>query len=112
MVKATGFRAIVVPDTVEKMSKGGIALALDERMEANAQVVGTLVDIGEDFATAFKPKTPQWGLRVGDKVFYAKYAGKWVKDPYNGKEYLIINDEDIVCKVEEDTPDASPVVEA
>ena len=99
-VKAIGYKAILKPDEVLKYSKGGIALAVDARLEANAQVVGTIIDLGEDFAVAYKPKTPQWGLKVGDKVYYAKYAGKWVTDPITEEEFLIVNDEDICAKVE------------
>lgn len=110
--KAIGFRAIVEPFEVEKVSKGGIDLsALDEKMERNAQVMGKLVKIGEDFAKDYKPTTPQWGLKIGDIVVYAKFAGKWVKDPKTGVEQLYINDEDVVGTYEEDE-DASPVVAA
>lgn len=105
-VKAIGYKIIIKPDEVLKYSKGGIALAVDAKMEANAQVVGTIVDIGEDFAVAYKPKTPYWGLKVGDKVYYAKYAGKWV-----GDDLLILNDEDICAKIQEDQKDGSDVVE-
>lgn len=98
-IRAIGYKAIVKPDEVLKYSKGGIALAVDARMEANAQVVGTLVDIGEDFAAAYRPKTPFWGLAVGDRIYYAKYAGKWVLDPTTQEEFLIINDEDVCGKI-------------
>lgn len=38
-------------------------------------------------------------LKVGDEVFFAKYAGKRLKDPYTGEEVLALNDEDIIVKV-------------
>ena len=107
--KAIGFRAIVRPHEVEKMSKGGIALAIDEVMERNAQVMGKLLDIGPDFAKDYKPSHPAWGLKVGDIVVYAKYAGKWVKDPQTADEVLYINDEDVVGQYVEGQND-SPVV--
>lgn len=108
--KAVGFRAIVEPFEVEKVSKGGIDLsALDERMERNAQVMGKLVEIGEDFAKDYKPTSRAWGLKLGDIVVYAKYAGKWVKDPQTGKESLYINDEDVVGKYEEEESGAALV---
>ena len=108
-VRAIGFRAILSPQEVETTTKGGLVLALDERLEMNAQVVGTIVELGPDFAKDYKPSLPAWGLKAGDKVFYARYAGKWIKDPATQKEYLVVNDEDIVAKVEE-TEDASPVL--
>jgi co-chaperonin GroES (HSP10) len=100
VIKPVGFTAIVLPKEVMKYSKGGIALAVDEVMERNAQVMGTLIEMGEDFAKAYKPGTPQWGLKAGDTVIYAKYAGKWVRDPDTQTEYLIVLDSDIVAKYE------------
>lgn len=98
MLKAVGYKVIVLPLVVEEVSKGGIVLAVDGRMERNAQTIGTIIDIGEDVAAAYKPKTEHWGLKVGDKIWYAKYAGKWVKDEENDREVLVINDEDICVK--------------
>ena len=98
MLKAVGYKVIVLPLVVEEVSKGGIVLAVDGRMERNAQTIGTILDIGEDVAAAYKPKTEHWGLKVGDKIWYAKYAGKWVKDEENDREVLVINDEDICVK--------------
>lgn len=100
MLKAVGFKLIVLPDSVEEISAGGIVIATDNRMERNAQTRGTVLDIGEDFAAAFKPKTEHWGLKVGDKIWYAKYAGKWIKDVDNDREVLVIADEDVCVKEE------------
>ena len=97
-LRAVGYKIIVLPEVVEEKSKGGIVLAVDTKMERNAQVTGTIIDIGEDVAAAYKPKTPYWGLKVGDKIWYAKYAGKWVKDTENDREVLVINDEDVCIK--------------
>jgi co-chaperonin GroES (HSP10) len=102
MLQPIGFTAMIEVEQVEKFSKGGIALVTDEVMERNAQTVGKVLALGEDFAVAYKPKTPQWGVKVGDKVIYAKHAGKWVKDPQTGVEYLFVLDSDIVGKVIED----------
>lgn len=98
MLKAVGYKLIVLPDAVEEVSKGGIVIAADTRMERNAQVCGTIIDIGEDVAAAYKPKTEHWGLKVGDKIWYAKYAGKWIKDKENDREVLVILDEDVCVK--------------
>ena len=111
MIKAIGFRVIVRPKPVEE-TRNGIILAVDKGMEERAQVLGTVVDIGEDFAASFNPKSPFWGLKEGDQVFYAKYAGKWVTDPDTQEELLIMNDDDIVAVIRETTADASNVVAA
>lgn len=96
-IKAPGFRMFVKPNEVKQMSDGGIDLsALDQEAEKNAQTTGTVVAIGEDFAVAFKPKTPYWGIKVGDKVYYPRYAGKWLENKETKEEVLAINDEDVI----------------
>jgi len=92
------FRVIIKPEEIEKTTDSGIVLAIDERQEKNAQVVGTVIDIGEDAYANFKPKTEFAGLKVGDKVYYARYAGKGIKDLKTLEEFLVVNDEDIVAK--------------
>lgn len=109
MIKAIGFRVIVKPKKVEEVSAGGIILGIDKQLEEQAQVLGTIIDIGEDVAVAFRPKTPHWGLKVGDEVYYAKYAGKWILDPKTGEQVLVLNDEDIVARVEGSDADPSVV---
>ena len=90
--RAIGFKCLVLPDPVSQ----------DKLQEQNAQVVGTIIDIGEDFASAYKPKTKYWGLKVGDKIWYAKYAGKWVYDKKNDRHLLVILDEDVCLQETED----------
>lgn len=97
--KAVGHRIIIKPDPVEEVSKGGIVIAVDQKLEKGATVTGTIVDIGEDAWVAFKPKTEFAGLKIGDHVYIAKYAGKWIVDTGTKEEFLVINDEDIVCKI-------------
>lgn len=100
MIKAIGFRIVVKPKEVEEVTAGGIVLAVDTQLEEQAQVLGTIIDIGEDVAVAFRPATKHWGLKVGDQVYYAKYAGKWIQDPDTKEQVLVLNDEDIVAKLE------------
>ena len=72
---------------------------VDEQSEQGAAVRGTIVSIGEDAWQAYKPKSEFAGLKVGDDVFYARYAGKVVRETDDSEELLVLNDEDIVCKV-------------
>lgn len=98
-IKPIAYLALVKPDAVQEVSKGGIILSMDKRSEERAQVTGTIIALGEDFAAAFKPKTPFWGLKPGDKVYFAKYAGKWVQNPDSEDpkdQLLFLRDEDIV----------------
>lgn len=112
MIKAVGFKCVVKPKEVETKTQSGIVLALDKGMEERAQVVGTIVHIGEDFAGFYNPKSKFWGLSVGDEVFYAKYAGKWVVDPDTKEQLLILNDEDICGVISKEPADAATVVAA
>lgn len=101
MLKAVGHRVMVKPREVKKTTASGIAIVLDEKIEKSATVIGTVVGVGPDAwktmyitGTASEP----WA-KVGDEVYYAKYAGKWVIDEDTQTEYLIINDEDITAVI-------------
>ena len=98
MLEAVAFRVVLKVKEVEEKSKGGIVLAIDKKLERSAFTEGTIVDIGEDAWSAFKTKSEFAGLKIGNRVFYAKYAGKWITDPDSGEEFLVVNDEDIVAK--------------
>lgn len=111
-IRAIGFLAVLKPDEVVEKTDWGLHIVQDKKMEKYAQVVGTIVELGPDFAAAFKPSIPQWGLKVGDKVLYAKHAGKHVVDPETGEEFLIVLDNDIVGKIEKKNSDSTNNVAA
>lgn len=97
MLTALGNRIIIKHDDVEKVSEGGIVFAQTEkfmREEKAATETGTIVDIGPsawlDPALGGEP----W-CKVGDRVVYARYSGKFIKDPADGEEYVVINDDAI-----------------
>lgn len=75
---------IVIPKAAERMR------------EEQAVDRGTVVAVGPQ---AFE----EWGAKglvnVGDEVFFAKYAGKPITDPYTNEDYLALNDEDIVVRI-------------
>lgn len=98
-LKAVAFRVLIRVKPVEETTKSGIVLAVDKKMEKMAYTEGTILDIGPDAWAAFKTKEEFAGLKVGDRVFFAKYAGKWIVDPETEEELLIVNDEDITAKV-------------
>ncbi len=95
MITAPGFRLIIKPDEVEEKTASGILLALDKKLEKGATDKGTIVSIGPIAWQAFKPYVGDWA-KVGDYIGYARYAGKWVTDT-DGIEYLVIDDQDVVC---------------
>lgn len=84
-------------DPVMKRAKAsGIALpTADEdfrRREAGVDQ-GTVVEIGPSADKAYVG-----GLKIGDMVAFAKYAGKIIADPDDPEQkYLAVNDEDVVA---------------
>lgn len=86
-------RVLIKPDKVETKTESGIVLALNEKREQAAAESGIIVKVG---TTVFKDFGEDSSLiKEGDRVFFAKYAGKPVKD-VDGTEYVLVNDEDIV----------------
>lgn len=84
-------RIVVKPDNVETVTEGGIILAVNEKREQQAQEIGTVVSIGPTAFVHYGGSPTD--LKVGDKVAYARYAGKVME----GTELVILNDEDIVA---------------
>jgi|ERR1700682_1074353 len=103
-----GWRVLVKPITLEEeatvseyMKKAGFTVkaGLDINDERRAKVAleqGVVVAIGPQ---AFQNK--EWDfkvpVKVGDKVWFGKYAGKLVPDPEDGVEYMLLLDEDLQC---------------
>lgn len=112
-----GDRIVVKPDEVEKVTEGGIIIpdAQADR-HANAQTIGTLVAVGPDAwqhhtETIYRTINGELKLvekrtvgysepfaQVGDRVAFAKYGGLAVVGE-DGKQYRILNDEDITAVV-------------
>lgn len=103
-VKPVGFRILVKPDDLEKTHKvegTDIELALpdlDERLKMNAQIKGTVLAIGPK---AYKPfsndYTGEPWIKPGDRIYYARHAGKFIKDPVTEEELLLLNDDDVTA---------------
>lgn len=96
----TEFKVLIEPKAVEEVTKGGIILATSTtESEKYATIEGTIVDVSHlafTYATA-----EEWGDKKpapGQRVIFAKYAGVRHKAK-DGKEYLLINDKDVVAVV-------------
>lgn len=108
-VAPVGHRVIVKPDPVEVKSKGGIVIAYKDkqREQASAQK-GTVVAVGD---MAWKNSLYGYGIegwkpwcKVGDRVFFARYAGKTFRDDDDPEDiFTVMNDEDIQCVIVEET---------
>lgn len=101
----TEFKVLIEPKAVEEVTKGGIILATSTtESEKYATIEGTIVDVSHLAFTYVKPE--EWldenGVSYkpapGQRVIFAKYAGVRHKAK-DGKEYLLINDKDVVAVV-------------
>lgn len=105
MIKPLLHRVLILPDTVfedpvfKRAKEAGLAFAQGNefQMEQNRMDTGVVLDIG---ATAFKAYMKEGDLsevpvKVGDRVSFAKYAGKAITE--GDTKYIVLNDEDIVA---------------
>jgi co-chaperonin GroES (HSP10) len=96
LIKPCGHRVVVKQDPIEKKSKGGIIIAHENEAAAQqAGVTGTVLAIGP---TAWKDPSlggEPW-CKVGDKVLFAKFAGKSFTVPETEEAVLLMNDEDVM----------------
>nr|ASN63817.1 co-chaperonin GroES [uncultured virus] len=108
-LEVVGHRVLIRPHLQEETSEGGIYLAVGKTFERErgATQIGTIVGIGPNAWLDFKSKNDQGELvagtpwaKVGDVVYYAKYAGKDVTAG-NDAKLVIVNDEDVQCIIHE-----------
>ncbi|MBI4313259.1 MAG: co-chaperone GroES [Candidatus Omnitrophica bacterium] len=92
-LKPIGDKIIVEVLKAESKSKGGIILP-DTAKEKPHE--GNVVAVGSGKLTA-SGKTVAPDVKPGDKILFGKYAGNEVK--VDGKEYLIINQDDILAVI-------------
>ena len=83
-------RVVVKPLPAEEKTKGGIIIP-DTAKEKPQQ--GEIVAVGPG------KEGVKLNVHVGDRVLYGKYAGQELN--YNGDEYLILREDDILVVVSE-----------
>lgn len=94
-INPTGGHVLVLPETVEEKTSGGIIIPDTIRdKEQQAATIGTVISIGPSAWKDLDDGSP-WA-DVGDKVSYAKYAGISMTGA-DGKDYVLINDNDILA---------------
>lgn len=106
-IKPVLHRILVKPDDIlekdkhlRKAKELGLFLHQDEHNREQAAVdEGTVVAMGE---TAFLDfKVSEVPIQVGDKIVYARYAGKTIVDPADEVKYVALNDEDVIAIITE-----------
>lgn len=99
MIKPCGYYLVVKPDQVETTKNGIVIMtSSEEKKESRAQVLGTIKAIGPD---AWKEYGKEPWAKVGDRVAYSKYGGKFLTDPETKEEFVVLNDNDIVAIITE-----------
>ncbi|MGV3488236.1 MAG: co-chaperone GroES [Tuberibacillus sp.] len=94
MIKPLGDRIVIEPVEKEEKTASGIVLpdtAKEKPQEGRVVAVGNgkVADNGERIAL---------DVKEGDRIIFSKYAGTEVK--YDGKEYLILRQDDVLAIVE------------
>lgn len=101
MIKALGHHVLVKVSKPEETTEGGIIIPNTTRdAEHRGAEIGVVVDVGATAYVADGLGGTPW-CKVGDHVYFAKYAGKWVVDPKTDEEFLILLDTDVVAVVED-----------
>ena len=105
-VKAVGHRVIVRQDPVETKTKSVIVLHVDEKRERAAAQKGTVLEVGPmawQNEMIFGKNSQPW-CKPGDRVFFARYAGKQINMAEGPEEDFItvLNDEDIQALITEE----------
>jgi co-chaperonin GroES (HSP10) len=96
-------RLILKPYILPKKSAAGLDLsAVSDRSQAVNTDRGEIVMIGP-MAWYDRPVKPN--LQPGDKVYYAKYGAKVLKDGVSGDLYVLVNDEDILVSYKGENQD-------
>lgn len=105
-VKVKGARVLVRPfkleeidETYKKVKAAGLEVPnlREKRLEEAALDQGTVVAVG-DLAWYDWGDGQPWAS-IGDKVLWARHAGKTVE--IDGEKHLILNDEDVVAVIED-----------
>ena len=93
-LKPLGDRVLVEPVEEKEVKKGGIIIP-DTAKEKPTE--GLIVALGTGKTDDNGKKVP-FEVKKGDRVLISKYGGTEIK--LNGKEYKILNSEDILAVVE------------
>lgn len=66
------------------------------KRESASMDKGVVIAIGE---TAYRDYKIECPIKVGQRVAFAKFGGKDIIDEETGETFVVVNDEDIICKL-------------
>ena len=93
MIRPLSDRVLVKMKESEETTKSGIILASSAKEKPQ---IAEVIEVGP--GKMVEGKREEMNVKKGDKVVISKYAGTEVK--YNGEEYIIVKEEDILAIVE------------
>ncbi len=93
MIKPLSDRVLIKMKEGEETTKSGIILAASSKEKPQ---VAEVIEVGP--GSKVEGKIEEMYVKKGDKVIVSKYAGTEVK--YEGTEYLIVKQDDILAIVE------------
>ena len=94
MIKPLQDRVVIKMIENEETTKSGIILSSGAKEKPQ---IAEIIEVGP--GGEFDGKIIKMNVKKGDKVIVSKYAGTEVK--YNGEEYIIVKQDDILAIVEE-----------
>ena len=94
LLKPLANRVIIEVGKEEEKTVGGIVLPSSAKEKSQT---GTIIATGDGLVTDSGTKI-EMTVKEGDHVLFEKYAGTEIK--FDGKEYLVIKESDIVAIVE------------
>lgn len=92
-IQPLGKRVLVQPDEIEKVTAGGLVLppsSSDDKRPATGKIV--TLGTGE-----YKGKPIKFDVKVGDKIYFKKYAPEEIE--VEGKKYFVLDTEDILAVI-------------
>lgn len=104
MIKVVTHRILVKPDKLEEANKdyvtmkkiGLIIPQSEDQKRAQASVdTGVVIEVGPTAFRDFGLDVPP--IKHKDKIAYARFAGKYITDPETEEEFIVLNDEDVIC---------------
>lgn len=97
MIEPLLHTVLIKPDDVETKTASGIVIPdMVTEKERKAVEYGTVVTVGP--RAFFDYGRDPTILKGGDRVSFARYSGKGIKD-VDGSEYVLVNDIDILARI-------------
>lgn len=97
-IRINGARILVKEERLSDATSSGIIMPGREKQQTNK---GTVLVVGDGAMLENGTKVPVQ-VKVGDTVIYSSFSGSPIKQDANDEDiYLILNERDILCVIED-----------